>query len=403
FLGVVCLAIVHLCRVVYSLNRVSISTGQDHTKAMRRIDKSLNPFSLFSQGNGWLTCEPEPSSACPAMACGDHHWAIVDTERNLYMAINYTRDHNGKAKFTKDDPIAKLLRLSYITPVITYNEAFKRSRLTNYRKAPENLRNNVSAYFTFQDPKFSDYLISIVPNCSRKFNDDIISLGVQTNEERAELELVTLVEIVNGRISSQYVNKDFLPAGTRQTDGTYYTQVSLDAIKAFRAGTPKTISQKQAASLFAKAKKLQGMAWDRPEMANFARAERMTAMMAEEGVSADKAWITGNLKSPSTGTKWSNHVAAVVYIKNGKGKAEARIIDPIVAEQPVTTTEWFKLLGVYPGLVDTVGFPPPIEASHIAKTSFTITNRRAFHLSFTEKMTDEARLSEAKKQLAALK
>lgn len=304
-----------------------------------------NPvLSVYTEEKERETCRFTPSSSCPLMECGDNHLVILDSERDVYIPISFTRDREGNAKFTKDDP--ETLTVGLVSgELIRYNEAYEHSRLTRYRKAPENLRKNVTAYFTFQDEKFSEYLKEIIPQCSLKSKNDIVSLGMQTNEERRRLNLVPLVVIINGKVHSHYVNEDFLLAGARPYDGSYYSQQSLDAVKAFRLDALKEVAQTEADSLFAKAKQMKNMSWDRAsEQGAAARAELTMHMIEEEGAEAGKVWVSGLLVSERFNRAWNYHDAPFVHVKAGQGKIEKRVIDPLVAERPVTVGEWLGLM-----------------------------------------------------------
>ncbi|MHC9511445.1 protein-glutamine glutaminase family protein [Kangiella sp. M94] len=360
------------------------------------------PMFLFSKGNGYQECEELTPGTCPFMSCGDNHYLLFDREKKFFLPISYTRNSKGEAKFTKNDPEA-LKVWGLLTTFIRYNEEYKHSRLTNARKVPENLQNNVTAYFTFQDPDFSDYLKEIIPNCPTKFKDDIISLGVQTNEERSALQFVHLVEKVNGEIISQYINKAFLPAGIRRKDNTYYTHAALKDMPKFEPGSVKAISANKAKTLFKKAKAMKNMAWSESQDGAFARTELMVDMFEKEGVNADKAWASGFLKSKKNKIPWSYHVAPVVYVEGSNGNVDKMIIDPLIADRPVTTAQWLSLMGISnPDTVYSVGFPVPLDAMNIGSNTLSITNRDAFHPTVVKNFSKEERLEEARKALAKL-
>ncbi|AUD79597.1 hypothetical protein CW740_10230 [Kangiella profundi] len=360
------------------------------------------PMFLFSKGNGYQECEELTPSTCPFMSCGDNHYLLFDREKKLFLPISYTRNSKGEAKFTKNDPEAmKVWGLN--TTFIRYNEEYKHSRLTAARKVPENLQNNVTAYFTFQDADFSEYLKDIIPQCPSSFKDDIISLGVQTNEERSALQFVHLVEKVNGKILSQYINNAFLPAGIRLKGNSYYTHEALKEMSKFEPGSVKAISANKAKTLFTKAKAMKNMAWSQSQDGAFARTELMVDMFEKEGVIADKAWASGFLKSKRSNVSWSYHVAPVVYVEGGNGKVDKMIIDPLIADRPVTSMEWLSLMGLSsPDALHTVGFPVPLDANDVGMISFTITNRDAFHPTVVKSFSKEERLEEARRVLAKL-
>ncbi|ACV27591.1 protein-glutamine glutaminase family protein [Kangiella koreensis] len=360
------------------------------------------PMYLFSKGNGYQECEELTPGTCPFMSCGDNHYLLFDRNKKLFLPISYTRNSKGEAKFTKNDPEAMKVWGLYAT-FIRYNEEYKHSRLTAARKVPENLQNNVTTYFTFQDPDFSEYLKDIIGQCPSSFKDDIISLGAQTNEERSAIAYVHLVEKVNGKITSQYINKAFLPAGIRLNRNSYFTHEALEDMSRFEPGSVKAISESKAKNLLKKAKAMKNMAWSQTQDGAFARAELMVDMFEKEGIIADKAWASGYLKSKINKNPWSYHVAPIVYVKGSRGNVDKMIIDPMIADHPVSIAQWLSLMGITnPDTVYSVGFPVSLDAKDVGMISFAITNRDAFHPIVVKSMSKEERIKEARRTLAKL-
>lgn len=388
--------------IVSELTALQELLGKNTRRFAGRVVDARGVMFLFSKGNGHQECEELTPGTCPFMSCGDNHYLLFDLEKELFLPISYTRNSKGEATFTKNDPEAMRVWGLYTT-FIQYNEEYKNSRLTAARKVPENLQNNATAYFTFQDPDFSEYLKDIIPQCPSSFKDDIISLGVQTNEERSALHYVHLVEKVNGKILSQYINKAFLPAGIRRKDSTYYTDAALKDMSKFEPGSVKAISANKAKTLFKKAKAMKNMVWSQSQDGAFARAELMVDMFEKEGVIADKAWASGFLKSKNIPYPWTYHVAPVVYVEGSSGKVDKMVIDPLIADRPVTSMEWLSLMGLSnPSSMHNVGFPVPMDANDVGKIAFSITNRDAFHPIVVKSMSKEERIKEARRTLAKL-
>lgn len=374
------------------------------------LDDSLNKLkSVVAQASNllWVNTKKdgnihcEMSTKCPIKKCGDNHFFIFDPSRNIFMPINYTRDSRGNAKFTKSDSQITIAR-TMNGAVLELNDDYKTSRLTAARKAPQNLQSNPTAYFSFQDARFSDYLKTIIPHCSQNIKDDIISLGVQTNNERANLDFVHLVEVVNGTINSQYINKKFLPKNSCRDGDSYYTAESYKESQEFVPRSSGVISWKKAGELFEKAKKMKELTWRYTADGCYARAELMVNMMEEEGVIADKAWTSGYLKSKSSPHPWSYHVAPVVYVNNGRGHVQKMIIDPAVANGPVEPDEWLRLMGVNEKNLDQVGFPPSLDAVSVGRNTFTISDRSTFHPQDKTRLTKEQRVTAARALLTDL-
>lgn len=389
-------------KIVSELTALQELIAEQTQRLKMSVPEARRFLWVYSEENGNQNCEQLNSGKCPFLSCGDNHYLLYDANRGLFLPISYTRNSKGEAKFTKNDPTALIVRGMYTT-FIRYNEEFKHSRLTDARKVPENLQNNVTAYFTFQDAKFSDYLKEVIAQCPSRFKDDIISLGVQTNKERSALQFVHLVEKVNGNITSQYINKAFLPAGISRKDNTYYTHEALKDLPKFEPDSIKAISENKAKTLFTKAKAMKNMAWSQAQNGAFARTELMVDMFEKEGVIADKAWASGYLKSKINKNPWTYHVAPVVYVEGSNGKVDKMIIDPLIADRPVTSLQWLSLMGLNnPDFLHNVGFPVPLDAKDVGMISFTITNRDAFHPTVVKSFSKEERLEEARRVLANL-
>lgn len=364
------------------------------------VIQARNLLWVQSDKNGNSNCEM--TTKCPMKKCGENSYVIFDPVRNIYLPISFHRDSRGNAKFSKDDPKIEMVR-TLNGAILKYNDEYKRSRLTSSRKAPQNLQHNATAYFSLQDTRFTDYLKKIIPICPESVKEDIISLGFQTNDERKNLDLVHLVEVVNGKINSQYINKNFLPKNSCRDGDSFYTKESYRESKEYRPRSSGVISWKQANELFKKLKKTNSLAWNDITDGSHARAELMVDMLEEEGIIADKAWASGLLKSEKSPKYWSFHVAPVVYVDNGRGQVEKVVLDPATSDSPVSTDLWLKKMGVTEEGLDEVGFPPSLDAVSSGKTTFSIASRNSYYPGDYSYLTKDQKVEASKRLLADIR
>ncbi len=340
-------------------------------------------------------------SSCDIKKCGDNHYVIYDPDSSKFLPISFSKDKKGKAYFGPDNKRVKEVR-TLAGAVITYNDGYDNSKLSNYRMAPKNMQKNSTAYFYLQDNSFVGYLDHVLDGCEEEIVSDFKSLTAQAHRERENIDYVHLVDVVNGQINSQYINSQFLPKVACREGDAFYTQAGrVVEQELFAPRSNATISEKKANELFEKAKKMKGMAWDYAEDGCYARAELMVDMFEKEGVSADKAWASGKLSVPSrSDLTWGYHVAPVVYVEGKNGAVEKMVIDPAISDKPLTTKEWLNKMKVNGDNVDQVGFPPSLNTISVGKSSFGIANSNSYMPTAKDTMTKEDRMKHAKYTLS---
>lgn len=91
----------------------------------------------------------------------------------------------------------------------------------------------------------------------------------------------------------------------------------------------------------------------------YARAQRMSRLMAQMGVASRKAWAYGSMFSPlnpvdtsgnpislgGTQVQWSYHVAPTVLVRGADGVCRDMVIDPSLRNSPMTVSEWEGIMG----------------------------------------------------------
>ncbi|MEJ6404290.1 protein-glutamine glutaminase family protein [Yoonia sp. 2307UL14-13] len=91
----------------------------------------------------------------------------------------------------------------------------------------------------------------------------------------------------------------------------------------------------------------------------YARAQRMSRLMARMGIASKKAWAYGSMLSPlspvdtsgnpiSLGgrqVQWGYHVAPTVLVRGADGVCRDMVIDPSLRDHPMTVDEWEGIMG----------------------------------------------------------
>lgn len=372
------------------------------TKSLDRLESHISSaqYGMWVVDNSGKKTNCEIQASCPIKRCGDNHMMIYDAANSIYMPVSFSRDFRGKPVFTKNDKYITSVR-SMSGVLVDEIPEFKESRLSTYRKVPQEMQNNATAFFNLQDSRFAAYVGSVMPYCDKKTQEDIIGLAKSSHNLRSSMDLVHVVDVVNGKINSQYINKQFIPKNSCRDGDSFYTQDTYEQVEDYRPHSSGTISLAKAKELARKAKAMKGMAWGYSKDGCYARAELMVNMFEEEGVVADKAWTAGFLKAPKApGTTWSYHVAPVVYVNTPSGHVEKMIIDPAISDEPMEVNQWLGRMGVDGSKVDQIGFPPALEASVFGKNSFGIADRSSFNPTVGKRLDRSERAKHSRELLA---
>lgn len=124
-----------------------------------------------------------------------------------------------------------------------------------------------------------------------------------------------------------------------------------------RAMTPEV-----AQSLMDQFKKT-AIPFDYPPDCCYARARVMCDLMEQQGYASEKIWSEGNLTATHADgsqvtfpdrngdpqvVQWHYHVAPIVNVRQPDGSVERRVLDPSLADEPLTVDEWKARCGVAP-------------------------------------------------------
>lgn len=84
----------------------------------------------------------------------------------------------------------------------------------------------------------------------------------------------------------------------------------------------------------------------------YARAHLMDESFRQHGINYSKMFCRGDLsaKNEHMHARWWYHVAPLVFVDDGEGNPEAKIIDPGFSDQPMDPSAWVKAMNQGPGV-----------------------------------------------------
>ena len=118
-----------------------------------------------------------------------------------------------------------------------------------------------------------------------------------------------------------------------------------------------SLTQQQAQARFDKFKNREDIPWNYPNDCCYNRAHAMAKELQAEGVDVGKIWNyapppnIGNLLRVSTPNdpkgyvEWGYHVAPTVSVMDPQGIVSRMVIDPSIANAPITVDQWKALQG----------------------------------------------------------
>ncbi|OFZ80807.1 MAG: hypothetical protein A2583_08395 [Bdellovibrionales bacterium RIFOXYD1_FULL_53_11] len=189
----------------------------------------------------------------------------------------------------------------------------------------------------------------------------------------ARTRTVQLISSVNGEFKSRLVVPGKLPSGVCNAGGGAYltseAAAKLTRLRELIAGPPlHPISLSDALKLFRHASAMKDIPHKYASDGCHARAHVIADRLARFGVPTEKIWMTGDL-SPrgkqfaGRGINWRFHVASVVHVADGRGHIQKMVIDPTLANGPVSVEKWTSLIAFKGrGRLEHTAFPPPYNA-----------------------------------------
>jgi hypothetical protein len=117
------------------------------------------------------------------------------------------------------------------------------------------------------------------------------------------------------------------------------------------------LTQQQAQARFDKFKAREDIPWNYPNDCCYNRAHVMAEKLQAEGVDVGKVWNyapspnIGNLlrvstmNDPKGYVEWGYHVAPTIPVMNSQGRMSRMVLDPSIANTPITPDQWKALQG----------------------------------------------------------
>ncbi|AUN99007.1 hypothetical protein DOM21_05915 [Bacteriovorax stolpii] len=224
--------------------------------------------------------------------------------------------------------------------------------------------------------------------CSSNDIKDLFSLqkkiGKEMRDHLSEAELVEYLKMVDGSISSYYVDKK-----KGQSLGCLYQGKivdnsviqNFDHLKDISIPKPVTkyLTEEEVQKLFTDAKNMKDIPFGYKYDGCYARAHIMSRRFEQMGIAAQKVWIKGDLKVPGTDIEWNYHVAPVVEVKKKDGTIEKYVIDPSLTEKAVTVDQWVaKMDRGYKGPIMKTTYPFPLNGGSFDRTVVAISSSEPF-------------------------
>ncbi len=203
-------------------------------------------------------------------------------------------------------------------------------------------------------------------------------------ENISKKELIHLVEFANGKILSKLAEIGSINIEEYcNINGIYYNYEAISSYDIFsnfkEKSNPNTISLDKVRELFNKAKEMKDIAWKYKKDGCYSRAHLVARRFQEEGIDVGKVWINGDLQIPKDNIHWQYHVAPIVYVDKGNNEVQRMVIDPAIADKPLSVEEWSSLMNKNALGSDLyTSFPLPINTDTYQRATIAFSSANPF-------------------------
>ena len=213
------------------------------------------------------------------------------------------------------------------------------------RTIPPAFKKRPEMYDLLVNKSAGKVLTDAVTKCSLGIKNKV-RRGISKFEEFiSTIEMVQFITNTNDNLESFLISPTAVPNKSCNIGQSYLDPKIKPILEKFLPeGEKKTISLKKAKKLFDQQAKRSDISWNYQDDGCFARAHLMTRDFKKSGVTSDKVWARGDFKIIAKDghlIEWNYHVAPIVYVKQN-GKVEKYVIDPSVADEPVTVEDWLN-------------------------------------------------------------
>jgi hypothetical protein len=372
------------------------------TKCKRGKTQDLKPKTA-DPILGLVSSCPLPLGSCPAVTedfgcelftCSP--LSINGQNHDVVMFQNASADEWAKPVVF----ISGVLSTQPNVSVETYSEG-KQASSTPLSFAPASLSKvfNTDDFPTALKPQAAEISSALNPDLtsqiqywkSRKGIDRFFSNRQKDLDEIAKtlaaVDVVTLVDFVNGAFSTKIVPKTSLSSGVCELQPrVYYSAELQNQLGVFNAkfglSAEKPVSQIEAAKIFRQVLAMKDVPFGYVQDGCYDRAEVIADRLEKMGVSTQKVWIAGDL-SPKAHPEvsWHYHVAVVIPVATSKNQITQMVIDPSLANEPVSVEKWASLISHQgPGPLTYVPFPPPDNAALFQRATVSFSPSSVYNL-----------------------
>ncbi len=109
--------------------------------------------------------------------------------------------------------------------------------------------------------------------------------------------------------------------------------------------TGRLATEEQLTGLIGALKNQSGVPFDYIDDGCYARAHLMNESLRQHGINHQKIFVSGDSLETSNelmDVDWRFHVAPLVFMDDGTGKAVPRVLDPSISDRPLTPEDWIK-------------------------------------------------------------
>ena len=225
-----------------------------------------------------------------------------------------------------------------------------------------------------------DWLVTVVTP-AKEIQELYVGAVDKTMEKFSQIEMVQVIELLNDGLISHFVNEELLPDGTCSGDGYYYEEEAQKEIERYAPNSEKTpITLEKAKQLFEEQRQRLDIAWNYTADGCYARAHLMTRDFFNEGIFADKVWARGDFSiniDDGQEINWLYHVAPIVSVIGDDGMMTKVVIDPSVADGPVSVNQWLEKFDKNTQKsrsAQETTFPMPEDSISYGRTVYSVSN-----------------------------
>jgi hypothetical protein len=365
-------------------NGKKLNCRRGSTKLLSEKQKSDYIDSDYGNECGSFSCNPitiKGKTYSPTLIYGSSAYSTFPASVHLL-------DNQG---IGPQIPVKKVFSKNSKLPLHDYSAYIQSMKEIDHQEEielmPESLKEDREKIFFYKDFDLILPMDHYKKFCEEKNDgglEKIFQARQKLLEKLANVALVEFLEIIDGKLTSNFIEPNAAIKGGCFYDGVYLNPeaaLQLDKIKKnFHPdkNVDKTISMDRAIELFNKARAMTNIAWGFRDDGCVYRAHLMARKFEAEGVRTDKVWMRGEVYLPGTDIKWDMHVAPIVYVED-KGKVQKIVIDPSLFDHPVTVDEWDnKMAKKTVGKSVITVFPPPGNSPRMERSSISFSSSDAF-------------------------